>query len=109
MKKIVFSVLLLTLGGGIAAFAQNVQATIMEAPPVPGAAVSMSTQPEKSSVEPADLPEAVRTTLAGDAYKEWTVLAAWRVKDTATYYELQVKKGEDVQMIRVDENGKPLS
>src|ERR1700749_1104150 len=49
--------------------------------------IATATQDDnKTKVDPATLPDAVKATLAGDAYKDWKVTSAWAVKADPAYY-----------------------
>ncbi len=65
---------------------------------------------EKVAVKPEDLPEAVKTALAGDAYKGWEVTGAFLVtkEDKTQYYEIAVKKGEETATVNLDKDGKKV-
>ena len=65
---------------------------------------------EKVAVKPEDLPEAVKTALAGDAYKGWEVTGAFLVtkEDKSQYYEIAVKKGEETATVNLDKDGKKV-
>ena len=65
---------------------------------------------EKVAVKPEDLPEAVKTTLAGDVYKGWEVTGAFLItkEDKTQYYEIAVKKGEETASVNLDKDGKKV-
>lgn len=65
---------------------------------------------EKVPVKPEDLPEAVKTALAGDAYKGWEVTGASLVtkEDKTQYFEIAVKKGEETATVNLDKEGKKV-
>jgi hypothetical protein len=65
---------------------------------------------EKVAVKPEDLPEAVKTALAGDAYKGWEVTGASLVtkEDKTQYFEIAVKKGEETATVNLDKDGKKV-
>jgi hypothetical protein len=65
---------------------------------------------EKVAVKPEDLPEAVKTALAGDAYRGWDVTGAFLVtkEDKTQYYEISVKKGEETATVNLDKDGKTI-
>ena len=65
---------------------------------------------KKVPVKPEDLPEAVKTALAGDAYKGWEVTGASLVtkEDKTQYFEIAVKKGEETATVNLDKEGKKV-
>ena len=60
----------------------------------------------KTKVEAAALPEAVKATLATDAYKEYKVSEAWMTKGTPDVYTLQLANGEKTMTVNIDKDGK---
>jgi hypothetical protein len=60
----------------------------------------------KTKVDPATLPDAVKTTLGGDAYKGWTVSNAWVVKAEPAYYTVELKNGDKTTTVNVGADGK---
>ena len=65
---------------------------------------------DKVAVKPEDLPEAVKTTLAGEAYTGWEVTGAFLVtkEDKSQYFEIAVKKGEETATVNLDKDGKKV-
>lgn len=65
---------------------------------------------EKVAVKPEDLPEAVKTALAGDTYKGWEVTGAFLItkEDKTQYFEIAVKKGEETATVNLDKDGKKV-
>ena len=65
---------------------------------------------EKVAVKPEDLPEAVKTTLATDAYAGWQVVGAFLVTkaDNTQLYEVSLKNGEESATINFDKEGKKV-
>jgi len=61
---------------------------------------------EKTKIEVAALPEAVKKTLATDAYKDWQPTAAWSVNTTPPHYEIEVKMGDKTNTLKIDAEGK---
>jgi hypothetical protein len=100
MKKVIVSAFALALVSFAAVQAKNV---------VEPAIVVRNAQ-EKVAVKPEDLPEAVKTALAGDAYKGWEVTGAFLVtkEDKTQYYEIAVKKGEETATVNLDKDGKTI-
>jgi hypothetical protein len=99
MKKIILACAAAAfLTAGFTAKAMNVS--------VPVTAVE---DDNKTQVDPAALPDAVKTTLGGDTYKGWTVSSAWLVKTaTAEYYEIQLSKDNQKNTVKLDKDGKTV-
>jgi len=98
MKKVFFSALLLT-GISSASFAQTTNA------PVQAPSVAATQQEEKVKVDPAALPEAVKKTLAGDAYKGWQATTAWTSKSRQDLYTVELKNADKTQTIKISKDG----
>ena len=100
MKKIILSAAILAVAG-----LTSVQASEIKNP------VTISVQQDsttKTPVELKDLPEAVQKTLQTDPVKEWTPTAAFLVtkSDKSTFYQVDVKKGEETSSLKIDKDGK---
>ncbi len=67
--------------------------------------IVISVVEEKVKINPEELPDAVKKTLATDEYKDWTVSAAYVYKESQTY-EVEVKKGEETKTFKFDKEGK---
>lgn len=65
---------------------------------------------EKVAVKPEELPEPVKTTLAGDAFAGWSASSAFLVTkaDNSQYYEITLKKGTETANINLDKDGKKV-
>lgn len=65
---------------------------------------------EKVAVKPEDLPEAVKTTLASDAYAGWQVVSAFLItkEDNSQFFEISLKKGEETSKLNLDKDGKKV-
>lgn len=102
MTKQVIAAIALT----ISSFAAVNAATISE----PTAATIVYTQQEKVEVPVKDLPEAVKTTLATDAYSGWEVSKAYLVtgEDNVRYYQIDLIKGEETSSVNLDADGKKI-
>lgn len=100
MKKLIISAFALS----IISFASVQASTLAE--PVSVVTVAQ----EKVAVKPEDLPEAVKTTLAGDAYAGWEVTGAFLVTkaDNSQYFEIGLKKGEETSTVNLDKDGKKV-
>jgi hypothetical protein len=64
----------------------------------------------KVSVRPEDLPEAVKTTLAGNMYADWKITSAYLVtrEDNSQYYEINIKKEAETAVVNLDKYGKKI-
>src|SRR5690606_15386954 len=102
MKKFILSAMVLGFAGIASSHANTLNTTVE---------ISASAQDsvKRTEVKLEDLPEAVKTTLASDPYKEWTPTAAFHVKsDKNEYYEINVKKEEETGSIKLTADGKPV-
>ncbi|WP_342330434.1 hypothetical protein [Pedobacter sp. FW305-3-2-15-E-R2A2] len=99
MKKIILS----------AAFLAFVGLTQVKASDVKNPAIVTVKQDSvtKTPVELKDLPDAVKTTLASDKYKEWTPTAAFLVTkaDKSEYFQVDAKKGEETASLKLSKEG----
>ena len=61
----------------------------------------------KVPVKLEELPEAVKTTLKANAYKEWTPTTAFLITkaDQSTFYQVDVKKGNDIAYLQLSKEG----
>lgn len=100
MKKLIISAFALSL----ISFATVQANTLNETNTV------ISVTQEKVAVKPEDLPEAVKTTLAGDAFAGWEVTGAFLVtkEDKSQYFEIGLKKGEETATVNLDKDGKKV-
>lgn len=96
MKKILFATMLMTSFATLAVQANaQVETTAQQA--------------QETPVKPEELPEAVKTALAGDTYKGWTATAATMVKNGATeYYKIELSKDQEKQTVNLDKDGKAV-
>ena len=63
----------------------------------------------KTPIEVSALPDAIKTVLATDPYKDWTPTAAFSVKDgDKAYFQVDVKKEEETASLKFDAEGKPV-
>ncbi len=62
---------------------------------------------EKVKIKKEDLPEAVRTALAGNDYNGWEIHEAYMYKEAGTY-EVELKKGEEKKTVKLDKEGKVI-
>ena len=101
MKNVILSAAFLAFGGFSAA-----QAGIID-PTVVSYMVQDSTQSKEVKLE--ELPDAVKATLASDAYKDWTpVSALWIKTKDQVYYQIAVKKDADEAVLKIDPEGKVI-
>src|SRR4051812_37212300 len=65
---------------------------------------------DKMSVKPEDLPEPIKSTLAGGAYASWEVTEAFLITkpDKTQYFEIIVKKGSEMSKINLDKDGRKV-
>lgn len=61
-------------------------------------------QDDKVKLKNEELPETVKTTLKGDAYKDWTISAAYHVK-SSNQFEIELKKDNETKTIKLDKDG----
>lgn len=97
MMKKLFSLLalsLITLGSVNASTVDGNQETVVA-------------QDDKVKIKNEELPETVKTTLKGEAYKDWTVNAAYHIK-SSDQYELELKKDVETKTIKLDKEGKVI-
>lgn len=100
MKKVILSAAFLAIAGFTAVNAKSIENT-----PVAYATVQDSTQAKDVKIE--ELPAPVKTTLAAEAYKDWTpVSAKWTKTDAGEVYHVTVKKGEEQGVLKIDATGK---
>jgi hypothetical protein len=64
----------------------------------------------KVSVRPEDMPEAVKTTMAGNMYADWKITSAYLVTrdDNSQYYEINIKKEAETAVVNLDKYGKKI-
>jgi len=80
--------------------------TTQQAPATEAAPQATATE-EKTEVQLTDLPDAVKTTLSADIFKEWVPSTAYSVKaDNKEHYLIEVKKGEELRSIKIGADGK---
>lgn len=107
MKKLVIVSIALFLVATSSINAQTVPAdTTKTATTAP--ATAEATQQEKTPIKVEELPEAVKTTIAGDEYKGWTPKSASVVKGEAEFYEVILVKGEETSIVKFDKEGKKI-
>ncbi|WP_316842237.1 hypothetical protein [Pedobacter gandavensis] len=99
MKKIILSAAFLAFAG----FTQ-VKATDVKNPVIISVKQDSTT---KTPVELKDLPDAVKTTLASDKYKDWTPTAAFLIvnADKTEFFQVDVKKQEETASLKLTKDG----
>jgi hypothetical protein len=71
--------------------------------------VSVQDSVVKTPIKVEELPEAIRTVLATDPYKDWTPTAAFTVKDgDKSYFQVDVKKEEETASLKFNADGTPV-
>jgi hypothetical protein len=66
-------------------------------------------QDKKTEIKYDELPQAVKTTLSGDAYKGWEVVKVWH-NTTKDNYEIEVKNaGGEAKTLKFGNDGKEIT
>jgi hypothetical protein len=94
MKKVILSLVVLLFAA----------ATFTNAVAINAVSVAAH-QEDKVKIKNEELPEAVKTTLQGAEYKDWTVTAAYHVK-SADQYEVELKKDAETKTVKLGKDGK---
>lgn len=99
MKSFILSAAILAFAG-----VSTVKASEIKTP------IAITIQQDSTAKVPvtiAELPDAVKATLKGDAYKDWAPTTAFLITnaDKTTYYHVDVKKGEEVAFLKVGADG----
>lgn len=98
MKKVVLSVFSL----GMAVSATAVKANTINA----NNSIVVTMNDEKTVIKAEELPEAVKKTLAGDAYKGFAAVEAFLIKTgEVSHYEVTLIKGEEKQVVKLNADG----
>jgi uncharacterized membrane protein YkoI len=98
MKKVTILALLFVFAAGIA----NTQAAT-----VSRRAAIVKFDDEKVKIKKEELPEAVRTSLAGQDYKGWEISECYMYKEAGTY-EVELKNGGEKKTVKLDKDGKVI-
>ncbi|MBC3540312.1 hypothetical protein ACFSC6_02790 [Rufibacter sediminis] len=104
MKKVILSAFGLFVFATVSANAQTQTAQTAQT-------TTAAAQDSKTPVKVEELPEAVKTSITSDAaLKEWTPTTVFLVKDAAgkEYYSIEMKKGEEKGVIKLDKEGKQV-
>lgn len=102
MRKLVMS---LACSAALAvAWPATVSAQAVETPAV------VQAQQEKTAIQPADLPDAVKKTLTGEAYEGWAIEKTFKISEgnKPDTYEIMVKKGEETATMQFDQDGNKI-
>ncbi|RNI22637.1 hypothetical protein [Rufibacter latericius] len=105
MKKVILSAFGLFVFATISANAQTTTTQTTQT------TTATSAQDTKTPVKVEELPEAVKTSITSDAtLKEWTPTTAFLVKDATgkEYYSIEMKKGEEKGLLKLDKEGKQV-
>jgi hypothetical protein len=101
MKKLILSATFLAFAGFTAVQASEVKTKIE--------IVTVQDSVIKTPIKLEELPDAVKTVLSSEPYKLWTPTAAFSVKDgKKEYYQIDVKKEQEVGSLKLDKEGKPV-
>lgn len=106
MKKFILSAAIIALTS--VAFAQTAPTDSTET--VPQTAETTTQENTTTKVELTDLPDAVKETLASDAYKAWTPSEAYLVKENGNeFYQINVMKEDEKGSVKIKADGTPAS
>ena len=97
MKKVIFAIVAGVLSVGAVQVANAQTATTPTQ-------IAASQTDEKIKIKVEELPDAVKNTLEGDAYKGWSAHAAYFNK-TKDIYEVDVKKGTETKTLKFNKDG----
>jgi Fe-S cluster biosynthesis and repair protein YggX len=64
---------------------------------------------QRFPVKPEELPEAVKKALSDEQYKDWKVTEAFLIQEERKIYEITLMKGQEKQVIKMDEQGNVLT
>lgn len=94
MKSFMIAVFLLTVG------------TTYATPGFPVTGIETEVTVERSEVQLEALPEGVIRTLDGARFTGWKPLAAYKVKSgTTNYYEITFVRGDEIEYLKLNEEG----
>lgn len=94
----------------LSALLMGFAATATFAQPVKTATIETIAQQEKTPIKLEELPDAVKTTLSGEEYSEWTPSNAFvaSTEEGTKYFEITLKKEEEVKVVNLGEDGKVI-
>ncbi|MES2455753.1 MAG: hypothetical protein V4594_09445 [Bacteroidota bacterium] len=100
MKKFILSAAFLAVAG-----LTTVKANEIKNPVIVAVQQDSTT---KTPVEIKDLPDSVKATLASEPIKAWTPTAAFLITnaDKTSYYQVDVKKEEELKSLKIGKDGK---
>lgn len=105
MKKMIISAFALAMAT-TASYAQTATPAATSATPAATATAPQAAQQDnKTKIDVAALPAPVKTTLASDSYKGWTVSNAWQ---SGNLYIIELKNGENTKTVNLDKDGKQV-
>lgn len=96
MKKFAIAAIALFAFGTVTVNAQNDK---------PATAVA---QENKVQVKSEELPQPVKTALAADEYKGWTMGNIYLVKAEKEHFAIEMKKGTEVTTLKLDKEGNKI-
>jgi len=99
MKKVTILALLFVFAAGIAN---------TEAGTIARRSASAVKYDEKVKIKKEELPDAVKTALAGNDYKGWQIAEAYQWKEAGTY-EIELKNGDQKKTVKLDKDGKVVA
>src|SRR5690606_3691596 len=98
MKKIMLSAAVLAFAGMTTVNAETIKTPV-------ASAIVMNLQ-DKTPIDAQDLPDAVKTALAGDDYSEWTVKEAYSIQaGGVSTYAISLQKGDESRVVNLNEAG----
>jgi hypothetical protein len=65
-------------------------------------------QETKTPVKPEALPDAVKTTIAGEDYKGWVASSAFMIKTPVEHYEVVLTKDKETKTVKFASDGKVM-
>ena len=68
-------------------------------------AISAQVDANKVKITEDQLPQAIKTTLAKDDYKDWKVDTAYFYKGDKEYYQVVLKKDTETKTVNFDKDG----
>lgn len=72
----------------------------------PGTSVTIVRVDEKTPVKLEDLPEAVKKALKGPEFEGWMpVLAYWVKLEKSSFYEIELRKGDEKKIVNLTAEG----
>jgi len=101
MKKLILSAAIIALAGFTTVQAGEIKNKIE--------LVSVQDSVVKTPIKLEELPKPIADILKTEPYATWTPTAAFSVKDgTKEYFQVDVKKEEQVGSLKFDKDGKPV-